>query len=105
MTDEKFGESQDTRAGIQVEVRRELNEYSGLDEVFTFYGLEPRPDAIEEHTYGVKYALTRESRKAGMPGYDDTEFDTQLLNPEKVPDEVKNRAHAMLNHMKVAMHD
>lgn len=97
--DEPFGKrtSGKTRAGMSVFVRRPLNEYTNIEEVFEFYLIEPEvseADRKGKNVPGVQYSLTRESR-TGRPGVDDIDMGTGMMPFPRVPDEIKQRAAEM----------
>lgn len=98
----EFGEhSGDVRAEANVFVRRPLNEYSGLDEVFMFSFVEPEVSQAERVMYpSMRYILTRDE-KTGRPGVKSDEFNRRLMHPEKVPDEVLERAQEMIRQLDV----
>jgi len=95
--DPNFGErtSGSVRASASVFVRRPLNEYTNIEEVFEFYLVEPEfSQAKRDGTAGVRYHLTRESR-TGNPGVENVDMGTGMMPPPKVPDEIKERAAEM----------
>jgi len=97
--DPPFGESSldEARAATSIYVRRPLNGYSGLEEVFEFYVVEPSYDQAERGGVpGVRYCVTREAR-TGRPGVDNEEFSSGMMPVQQVPDEVKYRAKRVLD--------
>jgi hypothetical protein len=94
MSDKPFGErvSGGVRASASVFVRRPLNEYTNIEEVFEFHLVEPEVSQAErDGTAKVQYHLTRESR-TGRPGVDKVDMGTGMMPMPKVPDEIKKRA-------------
>jgi len=99
--DRPFGETGPgrARASASIYVRRPLNDYTGLEEVFEFYVVEPSYDQAERGGVpGVRYYVTRESR-TGRPGVDNEEFSAGMMPVQQVPDEVRYRAKRILDHV------
>jgi len=97
--DPPFGESSldDARAAISIYVRRPLNDYTDLEEVFEFYVVEPSYDQAERSGVpGVKYCITRESR-TGRPGVDSAEVSGFPMPVQLVPGDVRYRAKQTLD--------
>ena len=85
------------RASVSFYVRRPLNDYTELEEVFEFYVTEPYYDQAERSGVpGVRYYITREPR-TGRPKVEDEEFRRGMIPIQKVPDDVKCRAKAVLD--------
>lgn len=105
MKPEFGGHTGDVRAEADVYVRRPLNEYSGLDEVFQFSFIEPEvSQASRDVIVSARYMLTRDARNQ-VPGVDKTEYSTRLTHVEKVPDEILERAQAMIDNMVILNED
>lgn len=89
------------RAAIELTVKRPINEYTDLDEIFIFMLQEPDVDQAKRNGIPkVKYCITRESRN-GVPGASDFEYETSFMNTTRVPDEIIERAEAMIEYMDV----
>ena len=85
------------RASVSFYVRRPLNDYTELEEVFEFYSTEPYRDQPERGSVpGVRYYITREPR-TGRPKVEDEEFRRGMIPIQKVPDDVKCRAKGILD--------
>jgi len=97
--DPHFGEStlDGPRASVSFYVRRPLNDYTELEEVFEFYVTEPYYDQAERSGVpGVRYYITMEAR-TGRPGVDNEKFKDGVMPIHKIPDEVKYRAKRILD--------
>lgn len=96
--DPEYGRSKSDgpRAESSIYVRRPLNEYTDLEEVFKFNFIEPDiSEKMGDPFHSIRYAIVRESRN-GIPGYDESEFSTRMLNPSRVPEEILYRADRLL---------
>lgn len=101
-----FGDSNgEVRAEGDIYIRRPLNEYSDLDEVFKFSFREPTVDMADRKVLvSAEYILTREA-KTGRTGVRSEEYSRRVMRVDKLPAEVLERAQAMLDNMVILNED
>jgi hypothetical protein len=98
----KFKErtSGSVRAEASIFIRRPLNEYTSLEEVFGFHLIEPEVSQVCQtgEISVCSYAITRESRTR-EPGVDEYEYKRSSMAAKNVPDEIRERAAAMVDYI------
>lgn len=98
--DPPFGEATAVTAHSSVSVKRPLNDYSKLTEVFEFTVSEPAVDAADRDgtICWVTYSITHGQNKS-RHGIEDPEYQTHRIPVTDVPTDVVDRAKAMLDHV------